>query len=210
MPAPVLVYGGTFDPVHAGHVQVAQAAADALGAGRILLIPAGDPPHRGAPRVAGALRAQMLRLAFADDPRCEIDERELHRQGPSYTVDTLRELRAELGPDTPLVLLLGRDAANGLPSWHEPRDLPALAHLLVVARPGASADEHIAIELGWQHADRAGELRHQAAGRVYSLPQALSAASSTAVRAALQTPAGESAVLPAAVQAFIDRHRLYR
>lgn len=209
MGAPVLVYGGTFDPVHGGHVRVAQAAADAVGAGRILLIPAGDPPHRGAPRVAGALRAQMLRLAFAGDPRCEVDERELQRQGPSYTIDTLRELRAELGAETPLVLLLGRDAANGLPSWHEPRALPALAHLLVVARPGANADEHIAIELGWRHADHAEDLRVLPAGRVYSLPQPLSAASSTAVRAILQGGTGEAQV-PAAVQAFIEAHRLYR
>ena len=98
---PLLVYGGTFDPVHRGHVAVANAAADVTGATRVLLIPCGDPPHRDKPMASGALRAELLRLAFADDPRFVVDERELARAGPSYMVDTLADIRAELGSTAP-------------------------------------------------------------------------------------------------------------
>lgn len=209
--APLLLFGGTFDPVHVGHVAVARFAADALGARCALLIPGGDPPHRGAPRASGVHRAAMLRLAFADDPRFAVDERELRRDGPSYTVDTVAELRAELGPSQPLVLLLGRDAAAGLSRWHQPERLPALCHLLVVARPGGDIDAMTPAALGWQRVSSAQALACSAAGGWFGLAQPVSSASATAVRAKLgDGDAQDAGLLPAAVADYIRRQRLYQ
>jgi len=208
MSAPLLVYGGTFDPVHAGHVAVARAAADVLGVERALLIPCGDPPHRQAPQAPGALRARMLRLAFAEDPRFVVDERELQRHGPSYTVDTLSELRHQYGPNLPLVLLLGVDAANGLPSWRDPRRLAELCHLFVVERPGVCLGDAV-YALGWQATDDVDVLRISPAGALLHRPIAVSGASSTAIRTALArgvTPPE----LPPAVAAWLRDRPLYR
>lgn len=209
--APLLVFGGTFDPVHEGHVAVAHFAADTLQTRCALLIPGGDPPHRDAPTAGGRHRAAMLRLAFAGDPRFAVDERELHRDGPSYSVDTLAELRAEVGPQQPVVLLLGRDAAAGLPRWLRPERLPALCHLLVVARPGGEIDRSEPLSLGWRPAAGPHALGEQPAGCWLGLAQTVSAASATAVRAQLGgTMPQDAALLPAAVADYIARHGLYR
>ena len=134
---PIGVFGGTFDPVHFGHLRLAEEMADALGLERVLFIPAGQPPHRGAPRTAASHRLEMVRRAIAGNPRFVADAREVHRPQPSYTVDTLTALRAELGAAQPLWLLLGADAFLDLPSWHEWRRLFELANIAVAERPGA-------------------------------------------------------------------------
>lgn len=135
-----LYYGGTFDPIHLGHLAIACAARDELGA-CVQLVPAADPPHRPAPGATAAQRAQMLQLALANSPGLQLDTRELQRaaqcDAPSYTVDTLRELRAELGPAAPIAWLLGADAFVGLHHWHRWEALFGLAHFVVAARPGA-------------------------------------------------------------------------
>ncbi|WP_033480322.1 nicotinate-nucleotide adenylyltransferase, partial [Xanthomonas phaseoli] len=136
-----LYYGGTFDPIHLGHLAIACAARDELGA-CVQLVPAADPPHRPAPGATAAQRAQMLQLALADYPGLQLDTRELQRaaqcDAPSYTVDTLRELRAELGPAAPIAWLLGADAFVGLHHWHQWEALFGLAHFVVAARPGTA------------------------------------------------------------------------
>lgn len=205
----LLVYGGTFDPVHAGHVAVAHAAAEASAAERVLLIPCGDPPHRGAPQAPGALRAELLRLAFADDPRFVVDERELRRAGPSYMVDTLAGLRAEVGAAAPLALLLGQDAARGLPDWHAWTRLPTLAHLLLVPRPGGADSPGAAVESAWSGVDDVSALLDAPAGRRWTLPEALSDASSTRSRRALARGDVDGADLPAAVQARLRQGSPY-
>ncbi|MDR0182690.1 nicotinate-nucleotide adenylyltransferase [Lysobacter arvi] len=129
-------YGGTFDPVHAGHLSVAREVRDALDA-QVFLVPAADPPHKDATHADADARARMLDLAIAGEPGLKVDRRELHRDGPSYTVDTLRELRAELGPQVPLVWMIGGDSLLQLHTWHRWRELFALAHVLAVARPGS-------------------------------------------------------------------------
>jgi nicotinate-nucleotide adenylyltransferase len=134
---PVGVFGGTFDPIHFGHLRLAEEMAEAIGLERVLFIPAGQPPHRGAPRTAAAHRLEMVRRAIAGNPRFELDAREVKSPRPSYTVDTLAALRAELGDQQPLWLLLGADAFLGLPTWHEWRRLFGLAHIAVAQRPGA-------------------------------------------------------------------------
>lgn len=208
--SPLLVFGGTFDPVHAGHVAVAQRAADTIAARCALLVPGGDPPHRGAPRANGHHRAAMLRLAFAGDPRFAVDERELHRDGPSYTVDTLESLRADCGAEQPIVLLLGRDAAAGLPRWHRPERLPQLCHLLVAARPGGEIDPAIPAALGWRPVPSAQAFGETPCGGWLGIPEPVSTASSTAVRAALQDDADAAATLAPAVRDYIRTHQLYR
>lgn len=196
----LLVYGGTFDPVHVGHVAVARAAVDASGSRRVLLIPCGDPPHRSAPLAPGELRAELLRLAFAGDSRFVVDERELRRAGPSYMVDTLADLRSELGESQPIALLLGQDAARGLPSWHAWPQLPTLAHLLLVPRPGGSGSAGAEVEAAWPAVTAVTALLDTPAGRRWTLPHPLSDASSTRSRRALAGGNLDAADLPEAVR----------
>ena len=129
------VFGGTFAPIHAGHLRLARAARRQLGLSRVLFIPAANPPLREAPGLPAARRRRWVELAIAGEKGFVLDDRELGRKGPSYTVDTLMSLRRE-HPREPLCLLLGQDAARRLPRWHRWRSLPALAHLVFFQRPG--------------------------------------------------------------------------
>jgi nicotinate-nucleotide adenylyltransferase len=140
MHALVLCYGGTFDPVHNGHLAIAAAVRDALDA-EVHLIPAADPPHKGPTHADAAQRATMLALAVEGQRGLLVDRRELRREGPSYTIDTLCELRAELGPHVPLVWMIGSDSLLELDTWHRWRELFDFAHILAVGRPGARIDE---------------------------------------------------------------------
>jgi nicotinate-nucleotide adenylyltransferase len=132
------VVGGTFDPIHVGHVAMAEAGADCAGLDRILLIPAAIPPHRAAATAPAGDRLEMCRIATAGHPRLEVSDIELRRGGPSFTVDTLRALAAER-PDADLHLLLGWDAAREIRSWRSPDDVTRLARLVIVSRPGYPA-----------------------------------------------------------------------
>lgn len=205
----LLVYGGTFDPVHTGHVVIAKAAADALAASRVALIPCGDPPHRDAPMASGPLRAELLALAFAGDTRFFVDLRELERSGPSYMVDTLHDLRASLGPNAPIALLLGMDAARGLSGWERWQEMPALAHLVLVPRPGDPATPGEAVERCWAESPVADGLHQRPAGLRFQLPNPLSKASATASRAALAVGRAEAADLPDAVRLRLERDGPY-
>ena len=133
---PYGVFGGMFDPVHYGHLRTAHELFEWLGLEAIAFVPAGDPPHRTAPLADGATRLAMLRAAVEGDARFLVDDRELRRGGPSYTVLTLEELRAERGTQ-PIALIMGMDAFAGLDSWHRAPDLIGLAHIVVAVRPGA-------------------------------------------------------------------------
>lgn len=129
------VVGGTFDPIHLGHVAMAEAGAECAGLDRVLLVPAGVPPHRAAATAAAADRLAMCRIAAAGHPRLEVSDVELGRPGPSFTVDTLRALAAQ-HPDAELHLLLGWDAAREIRTWHAPDEVMRLARLVIVSRPG--------------------------------------------------------------------------
>jgi nicotinate-nucleotide adenylyltransferase len=136
------VFGGTFDPVHLGHLVAAAEAHRALALDRVHLIPAGQHPWKGGVRPAPAAdRLAMLRLAVADDPRFLVDDREVQRPGPSYTVETLRSLRAD-HPGDSLFLLVGADAARDLPAWQAAEALGRLAEVVVLSRPGISVPDH--------------------------------------------------------------------
>ncbi len=134
------VFGGTFNPIHFGHLRPALEITEALQLQQLRLVPSALPPHREEPEVDAELRLQMVRAAAAGEPRFIVDDRELRRDGPSYTVDTLASLRSELG-DQPMGLLVGMDAFLGLHTWHQWERLIDLAHLIVMQRPGVYSPE---------------------------------------------------------------------
>lgn len=135
------VYGGTFDPPHLGHLIVASEACEALELDRLLFVPSADPPHKqGRVSASAEQRLELVRLAIAGDPRFAVDDLELRREGASYTVDTLRELR-EREPECELFLLVGVDQAREFHTWREPREVARLARLAVLSRGGEQAGE---------------------------------------------------------------------
>jgi nicotinate-nucleotide adenylyltransferase len=134
------IFGGTFDPIHFGHLRMAEELAEALGLAEVRFLPAARPPHRGEPHGTAEHRIEMTRLAIAGNPRFSLDLREFERTGPSYMVDTLASLRSELGETTPLYLMLGADAFLGIQTWHRWQTLFELAHIAVAHRPGFSLD----------------------------------------------------------------------
>jgi len=221
-----LLYGGTFDPVHHGHLSVARAALAATAATGLDFVPAADPPHRAAPGAALAERVALLQTALASEPPPAaggwgLDLRESRRVGPSYTVDTLRDWRQQHGSTRPLGFLLGADAFLGLPDWREWTALFDLAHLVVARRPGTalafSGDGAVVTGLsGPLHAATAGRwtsrpdtLQGSPAGRVFLLDLPLRPETATAVRRALAEGCAPQD-LPAAVAARIEALGLYR
>lgn len=129
------IFGGSFDPIHYGHLRPALEILNALSLDSMRFVPSGHPPHREAAVAPAELRLAMVKAAVIDEPRFTVDERELGRKAPSYTVDTLTELRREFSKDA-LVLILGMDAFLGLTSWHRWHELTELAHVAVMHRPG--------------------------------------------------------------------------
>jgi len=211
---PIGVFGGTFDPIHFGHLRLAEEMADALGLNRVLIIPAGQPPHRGAPRTAATHRLDMVRRAIAGNPRFVADAREVQRPQPSYTVDTLTALRAELGDAQPLWLLLGADAFLDLPSWHDWRRLFELANIAVAARPGTQLMQSAAIMEPLQ-----GEVSRRLvagnrsatgpAGSVLLRQMTPLDISATTIRDILARRCSARYLLPDAVLDYIHEHQLY-
>jgi len=216
---PLALLGGTFDPVHYGHLRVADEARRALALSSVALVPAGDPPHRSRPVASATDRLAMLKLAVAEFPGLNVDGRELNREGKSYTVVTLEELRSE-DASRPLLLLLGADAFRGLPAWHRWNDLFALAHLVVIDRPGTPLDAlraPLALQAQQRIVKNSQALWSAPAGAIHFQPVAPQRISASAIRRLLAvTPRPMSAVgdelrtlLPAAVLTYIVRNQLY-
>jgi nicotinate-nucleotide adenylyltransferase len=207
-----LFYGGTFDPVHNGHLAIARAARDELGCA-VCLMPAADPPHRAPPGADAAQRAQMLELAIADEPGLVVDRRELRRAGRSYSIDTLRELRAEMGPDAPLALLIGADSFIGLPGWHEWKALFDFTHFVIAPRRGSPLDGQLPLELAaitaGRWADSPSPLKNTPAGRLFLLDQPLQPESASEVRRRIASGQPWLDLVPAAVAGFILGQGLY-
>jgi len=214
LPAPIGIFGGTFDPVHFGHLRMAQELAEALALDTVRLVPAAVPPHRGRPRCIAQQRREMLKLAIADNPLFVLDSCELERDGPSYTVDTLTALRASVGPDVPLCLFVGADAFNGLSTWHRWESLIDLAHIVVAHRPGASLAVDAlpqALQTLWheRHTTRAASLHQAPAGRLLQHRITALDISSSAIREALHAGRSCRYLLPEAVRHYIHTHHLY-
>lgn len=197
---PIAILGGTFDPVHLGHLRVAWEAAESLDA-EVRLMPAHVPPHRPAPLASAAQRVAMLEAALAGQQRLTLDTRELRRDGASYTVETLRELRGELPATQALILLLGADAFAGLPTWHRWRELFEHAHIVVLTRPGHNAPlpPELAVEIAPRRVASRAELRLAAAGKVLDLPVTPLEISASAVRALLAAGRDPRWLLPDAL-----------
>lgn len=210
--APVGVFGGTFNPVHLGHLRSAVEVVERLGLERLHLMPSARPPHREAPDCSAGDRAAMVELAVRDEPRLVCDRRELDRDGPSYTVDSLAGLRAELGPGRGLCMMLGVDAVAGLDSWHRWRELLDHAHLVVIARPGWQLPE-AGVVARWLRDHRAGDrgaLREAPCGRVLVEELRQLDISSTGIREMLAAGRSARFLLPEPVLDYIESHHLYQ
>lgn len=210
-------YGGTFDPVHNGHIAIALAARDALGT-TIWMMPAADPPHRAAPGAGAEDRAAMLDLAIRGHAGLRVDRRELERASktgdtPSYTIDTLRELRAKYGEQAPLAFLIGADSLHALAGWKEPEALIAGAHWVVAERPGSALDEHLPPDaarlIGGRWTLNAAALRDSPGGKVLRLRQPLYEESATQIRRRIAAGETWHHLLPLAVSRYVVEHGLY-
>ena len=130
------LYGGTFDPVHYGHLKPVEILANLIGLQRVIIMPNNVPPHRPQPEATSEQRKEMLALAIADKLLFSLDERELRRDTPSWTSQTLQEWRAEQGPAKPLAFIIGQDSLLNFPTWHQYETILENSHLLVCRRPG--------------------------------------------------------------------------
>jgi nicotinate-nucleotide adenylyltransferase len=211
---PIGVLGGSFDPIHIGHLQLARDAARQLRLAQVLFVPTGLAWQKG-PATEATHRERMIERAIAGEPGFAIDRRELLRAGPTYTVDTLAELRAQVGPTRPLVLLIGADQFERLDTWHDWQQLIGLAHLGVAGRAGLVPNPPPALAQ-WHtlHLGSAAEVAQRPAGVVVAIAMQPVDCSSTRIRAMLHeatpgagTPA--AALLPPGVLDYIRRHRLY-
>lgn len=210
MRQPVAVFGGTFDPVHTGHLRSALELAELFGLEQLRFMPAADPPHRDRPAVSAEHRAAMLELAIAGESRFTCDRRELDREGPSYSVLSCEELRSECGPSDPLLLVMGADALAGLPSWHRWEELLDLAHIVAMARPGWDWPREGAVaELLRTRQRSPQQLMEAAAGGVCVQTFTPVFVSATEIRGLLQSGHSARYLLPDSVLDYISDHGLY-
>jgi nicotinate-nucleotide adenylyltransferase len=205
------ILGGTFDPVHFGHLRPALEVQESLALEELRLIPCHIPPHRPQPHASAAQRVAMLKAATGQYPAFRIDTRELQRDGPSYTFDTLVSLRKELG-DTGLCLLMGMDAFGDLTTWHRWVELIEFCHLVVMTRPGTDvpAGGELAGFIRRHRVPAAAGLRHRPAGRLLFQPVTALAISATRLRALLAQGLSPAFLMPEAVIEIINREGLYR
>ena len=209
----MVFFGGTFDPVHLGHVVMARAALAELNLERLMVLPAGNPYQRGrTPFASPEHRVEMLRLAFGDDANISVDERELRRAGPTYTFDTLTEMRSLHGPDIPFVWLIGSDAFAKLDTWHQWQGLLLLTNFAVIMRGGVESVVGMSAELAAEMAPRKLnlDLPLLASGGWIPLKTSPPPISSTATRAAIAHHESIRAMVPASVCDYIDRYNLYQ
>lgn len=206
----IAYFGGSFDPIHQGHLATARELVDVFGLAKLVFLPAALSPLKQQ-SLASQHRVAMLKLAIEDDHIFAIDEQELHRPQPSYTIDTLRSLRTQYGTQQPLAFIMGMDSFLSLPKWRDWQQLTDFAHLIVVSRP--DYDVQLPTELqAWLNNRRCNDrllLEYQPHGLVYFVATQPHAVSSTEIRARLALGQNTSATLPACVAAYIQLHHLY-
>jgi len=207
---PLALLGGTFDPVHYGHLRCADEARQKLNLEKLYLLPAGSPPHRDEPQATTRQRLDMLQLARLEFPLLLIDDRETRRSGPSYMVDTLQELRACF-PKRPLLLLIGQDAANQLHTWFHWQQLFDLAHIVILTRPGISTHyvQELAQQIQSRSAEDMQELHNSKAGIVLHLEVEAIDVSASGIKNSIRLGRLPEALLPAAVLDYVNENGLY-
>ena len=205
------ILGGTFDPIHYGHLRPALEVVQALGLERLHIVPCGIPPHRSAPPVSADHRLRMVEIACAGEPVFFVDGREIGRDGPSFTVDTLRELRAEVGDAEPICLLIGMDAFRAINTWSRWEEISRLAHVVVMARAGSGAplEGPVAELLVQAGVDNPDALHAVPSGRVLVFPVTRLDISATQVREELAQGRTPRYLLPDGVLEYIHGHGLY-
>jgi nicotinate-nucleotide adenylyltransferase len=216
MSGPIGVLGGTFDPIHFGHLRLGEELGEVLRLEEVRLVPSGTPPHRAAPGVSAEHRLAMARLAVEGNARLRVDDCETRRPGPGYMFDTLTGLRAEAGAHRPLVLLLGADAFLEFATWHRWREIFGLAHVAVAHRPGFPLEgwaEQMPQPLAREYSARLVRqplaVHLSPAGGVTVLPFTALDISATAIREMLRSGRSPRYLLPETVLHYIRSHRLY-
>jgi nicotinate-nucleotide adenylyltransferase len=204
------VMGGSFNPVHCGHLSVARDVKATLKLDRMALMPAAQSPLKGVHSVSAEHRAAMLELAVASHPELDLDLRELSRKGPSYTFDSLTELREALGLQASLYFIMGDDLLPSLTRWSRWQEILHYAHVVVVSRPGVFPAVPATVKKWWNHHEMSLEALHQSSrGGVSRVECPLVNVSSTAIRAAIELGSPVSEVIPDAVLEYITQHNLY-
>jgi nicotinate-nucleotide adenylyltransferase len=208
------ILGGTFNPIHYGHLRMAQELADGLGMDEVRFIPSSNPPHKDSVTVSAEHRAAMVQLAIADNPLFTLDKRELERKGASYTIDTLISLRQEFGNDTALCLMMGSDAFLKLNTWHRWQELLDYAHIILVQRPSQGKPqeplpEKLQTLLRDHYAEQVSDLHEEKAGLINM--QAISAQeiSATQIRESLKHGQSVRYLLPKQAIEYIQQQKLY-
>lgn len=214
--APIGILGGTFDPVHFGHLRLAEEIAQTLKLSRVRFIPSGTPPHRAAPQASAAHRLAMVRLAVEGNGLFEVDEREAGRNGPAYTFDTLSQVRTELGAGGPLVMILGADAFLDFAAWHRWHEIFGLAHVAVAHRPGFPVErwrdampQPLAREYGARVMQQPLAVHLAPAGGIVVIPFTALDISATAIRGLVGTGGSPRYLLPERVLDYIRTENLY-
>jgi len=211
---PLGIMGGTFDPVHFGHLRLAMEALEALGLDKVRWVPSGQPGHRNDPTTTALHRVEMVRLAIAGETRFTLDIAETRTSDPTFTINAFKRLRAELGAHKPLVMILGMDSFLSLPTWRAWTELFDLAHFPVGERPGFALSAQTMVSgLALEYARRAASLeaaRAAPAGAIMTFPMTPLDISATDLRERFARGASARYLLPESVLAYIGAHRLYR
>ncbi|HEX5313804.1 MAG TPA: nicotinate-nucleotide adenylyltransferase [Gammaproteobacteria bacterium] len=205
------IFGGTFDPIHFGHLRPALELRQSLGLEELRFLPCRMPPHRRAPGAPPPLRCEMVARAIAGVPGFVLDRRELDRSGPSYTIDTLREVRREM-PTAQLVLLLGSDAFLGLPGWHDWERLFEFAHFAVTHRPGRrpGGGAPFTTLMTERLVEEPAQLWREASGRILFVEVTQLEISATAVRETVAAGGDIRYLVPEVVREFIEETGCYQ
>lgn len=209
------VLGGTFNPIHFGHLRLAQELTDALNLKEVRFIPAANPPHKDAPSVSAFHRAEMVKLAIADNPSFKLDERELQREGASYTIDTLISLRSKIGPEVALCLIMGSDAFTGLNTWHRWQEILDYCHIILVQRPPITVTNQpplaneLTLLLQNHYTENVSDLSNQNAGFIHMQTITALSISSTAIRSAFKLKQIPRYLMPQTVIDYIAINQLY-
>ncbi|WP_047539499.1 nicotinate-nucleotide adenylyltransferase [Methylotenera versatilis] len=209
------VLGGTFNPIHFGHLRLAQELTDALNLKEVRFIPAANPPHKDAPSVSAFHRAEMVKLAIADNPSFKLDERELQREGASYTIDTLISLRSKIGPEVALCLIMGSDAFTRLNTWHRWQEILDYCHIILVQRPPITVTNQpplaneLTLLLQNHYTENVSDLSDQNAGFIHMQTITALSISSTAIRSAFKLKQIPRYLMPQTVIDYIAINQLY-